>query len=663
MMAISSSSAHDKTSLLIEGWRGLNHSYSLINQHQILEFMQIPSLRLFHHDLPYFNPGWSRDRNGSHFPDAIQSLIDAIPAANGQKIDCVYRAGFPFICGDATDHRRTLTFMVTEFGLSPSGFATAAGDAGAPDLAFLTRGSNMIVTPSNWARDRIADYGFASSHIAVVPHGVDRAVFYPMDAENRKAVRDKLGIGEDEVVFLNIGGALWNKGADVLLRAFAALRHSGVKARLLFKDQSGLYGVKIHQTISETATTCPQLLEPDTISAISVISDNLSNDSLRELYNLADCYVSPYRAEGFNLPVLEAIACALPVIVTAGGATDDFCSDGVAVRIPGALQDLDRQTHGATGRYIEPDLGALIAAMTNFAKGVRLDPARFRAEREAVLNRCSWRNAALQLANLAANHPIAGASDNKSTPMRVEPVTQQDLLDLLIMIQPRSCSGMRMVRIGNDYDGGYVMPSRGLKSDLVVSIGVGPDVSFDLALARGGAQILQFDHTVAESPAQHPNFKFYPMGWGATRTENMLSFADINTLVQAHHAKHPMLKFDIEGGEYEALTATDAEDLRAYDVIVCEFHGFENLADPDFFRTAWNVLSKLTHAHVPVHLHANNYGGMSLVLGVPLPRVLELSFLRRDLTDVITLATEKIPGPLDRPNNPTIPDLVLTPFS
>lgn len=405
-MPVCSSFPQDSTAFLIEGWRGLNHSYSLINQHQIVEFMQIKNLRLFHHDLPYFNPGWSRDRNGANFPGAIQSLIDAIPDANGQKMDCVYRVGFPFVCGDATDDRRTLTFMVTEFGLSPSGFTTATPDAGAPDLSFLTRGSNLIVTPSNWARDRIVDYGFPSSHIAVVPHGVDQSVFYPLDAERRKAIRARLGIGDDEVVFLNVGGALWNKGADVLLRAFADLRQSGVKARLFFKDQSGLYGVKIQETVSQTAMTCPHLLEQDTLSAISVISENLSNDSLHELYNLADCYVSPYRAEGFNLPVLEAIACGLPVIVTAGGATDDFCKDGVAVRIPGVLQNLDRQTHAAGGRYIEPDLDALTIAMSEFAKGKRLDAAKYAAAREAVLSALTWRNVSRQLASLVVGKAI-----------------------------------------------------------------------------------------------------------------------------------------------------------------------------------------------------------------------------------------------------------------
>jgi hypothetical protein len=491
---------------------------------------------------------------------------------------------------------------------------------------------------------------------------VDRTIIYPVSPEERNALRARLGIDEDEVVFLNIGGALWNKGADVLLRAFAAMRRKHVKARLLFKDQSKLYGVNLVQVIRDTATSCPELLEPDTISAISIISDNLSNESLNELYNMADCYVSPYRAEGFNLPVLEAIAAGLQVIVTAGGATDDFCVDGVAVRIPGVFKSIERAVHGADGYYVEPSLDALIEAMANFASGKRRDSSEFAAARQGVLDMFSWRNAALKLASLAIGHQVDGATHDRSAPRALEAVTQQDILDLLTMIHPRACSDGRKVRIGNDLDGGYVVPARSLKCDLVVSIGVGPDVSFDLALAERGARVFQFDHTVAAAPAPHSNFSFYPMGWGPRSEGRLLNLHDINQIAQVTNDRKALLKFDIEGGEYDAIAAINVEDLAAYEVVVCELHDFHLLADPNFYLRVLDILSKLAHSHVPVHLHANNHGGMCLVLGVPLPCVLELSFLRRDLTDILTMATEPIPGPLDKPNNPKIPDLVLTPF-
>ena len=136
--------------------------------------------------------------------------------------------------------------------------------------------------------------------------------------------------------------------------------------------------------------SCPELADPATIAAISVIPGNLSQMQLRQLFGIADCYVSPYRAEGFNLPVLEAIACGLPVIASSGGATDDFCNDDVAWRIettPGTRTD---PVSGETLRFVEPVFDDLVCAMTAFAKGLRPQALG----RERVLEAFTWQRAA-----------------------------------------------------------------------------------------------------------------------------------------------------------------------------------------------------------------------------------------------------------------------------
>ena len=55
--------------------------------------------------------------------------------------------------------------------------------------------------------------------------------------------------------------------------------------------------------------------------------------TLNELYNITDCYVSPYRAEGFNLTPLEAAASGTPIIVTKGGSTDDYFNPKFGLQI------------------------------------------------------------------------------------------------------------------------------------------------------------------------------------------------------------------------------------------------------------------------------------------------------------------------------------------
>ena len=66
---------------------------------------------------------------------------------------------------------------------------------------------------------------------------------------------------------------------------------------------------------------------------VELIEDELSPAQLIELYRSCDVLVHPYRGEGFAMPVLEAMACGLPVIVTAGGPTDEFCPPDAGWRI------------------------------------------------------------------------------------------------------------------------------------------------------------------------------------------------------------------------------------------------------------------------------------------------------------------------------------------
>ena len=45
---------------------------------------------------------------------------------------------------------------------------------------------------------------------------------------------------------------------------------------------------------------------------------------LRDLYNKGDCVISPTMADAFNIPLLEGMACGLPVITTDFGGQTDF---------------------------------------------------------------------------------------------------------------------------------------------------------------------------------------------------------------------------------------------------------------------------------------------------------------------------------------------------
>jgi hypothetical protein len=89
-----------------------------------------------------------------------------------------------------------------------------------------------------------------------------------------------------------------------------------------------------------------QLQEDRDAPEIIYIPDYLSEEEMAGLYTACDCLVHPYRGEGFGLPVAEAMASGCPVIVTKGGACDDFCTDEIVYWIPAKRVDItfDDQT-------------------------------------------------------------------------------------------------------------------------------------------------------------------------------------------------------------------------------------------------------------------------------------------------------------------------------
>ena len=50
--------------LLIEGWRGINHSFALVNQHQLLQLAEQADFKIYHRDMPFPDPAWKNTMSG-----------------------------------------------------------------------------------------------------------------------------------------------------------------------------------------------------------------------------------------------------------------------------------------------------------------------------------------------------------------------------------------------------------------------------------------------------------------------------------------------------------------------------------------------------------------------------------------------------------------------
>lgn len=337
--------------LVVEGWRRSSHSYALVNQHQLIHLCRDPRLRVSHVDVPFYNPEWTKVEAGLS-PQA-RRLIDSIPEPASPSADVVYRISYPLRVHGGNAHR-TVVFGTSERQwLTP---AECCGPSGTP--ADVDRDAVEIITPSNWSRVGFLASGFDERKVHVLPHGVDTAVFSSATVEEKRRIRASLQIPEDAHVFLNVGAMTWNKGIGVLLAAFMAHRERDEKAVLLLKGSDQLYGNLMRPWFAEATRNSGGAIADHVLRSIRYSGNNLALEEVARLHRASDFYVSPYRAEGFNLPVLEAIASGVLPIVTRGGSTEDFCPDHLSLKIdahPTAAKD--------GGRYLEPDINSLITCM------------------------------------------------------------------------------------------------------------------------------------------------------------------------------------------------------------------------------------------------------------------------------------------------------------
>jgi glycosyltransferase involved in cell wall biosynthesis len=118
--------------------------------------------------------------------------------------------------------------------------------------------------------------------------------------------------------------------------------------------------------------------------------------------------VHPYRAEGYGLPVAEAMACARPVIVTGAGACRDFTSEDSAYLIKCTMEKLNTWAVGnmpTVGNpfWLRPDLDDLRNVMRYVFKN--RDEARRRGMQASVAIRTghTWKQAATRVAQRLLN--------------------------------------------------------------------------------------------------------------------------------------------------------------------------------------------------------------------------------------------------------------------
>lgn len=182
-------------------------------------------------------------------------------------------------------------------------------------IAWAVRRADHILTISHASKADIVDLLHVPPEKITVQHLAADSSFKPLSSAETATVRDQLMLPDTFILF--VGTFEPRKNIDGLLRAYSLLRHDMRDAPPLVL--AGNRGWLYNDILDLIATL--------DLSEFVLLRENLSQDAMPALYNLAHTLVLPSHYEGFGLPALEAMACGVPPIVSRRSSLPEVVGD------------------------------------------------------------------------------------------------------------------------------------------------------------------------------------------------------------------------------------------------------------------------------------------------------------------------------------------------
>ena len=171
------------------------------------------------------------------------------------------------------------------------------------------QGADQVWVPSAWGHSVLVGHGIDADRIRIMPEGVDGARFHAHGRRPRTVARP--------FRFLTVGKYEQRKGIDETLEAFAQVHANQPGLELVIKSN---YFTNHQEKYNALQGKISEL----GLDNVTLLWGEMTEAQLADLYRACDTFVLPTRAEGWGLPLIEAVAAGLPVITTMHSGHTEF---------------------------------------------------------------------------------------------------------------------------------------------------------------------------------------------------------------------------------------------------------------------------------------------------------------------------------------------------
>jgi starch synthase len=231
-------------------------------------------------------------------------------------------------------HTPHIVLHPQRYGVTPVPWLVADGYVAA--YHEILNSLSLILVTSNWVKETYERDGISGDIIEVLPVGCDTDSFCPRDRSDPKlrAIREALGVADDQIMILTVGGDATSKGAQEVMQALALIDAEAPDWKYVCKVWPQPRTVEQNLVDLQLATQLG--IDKNVVYTTNVVSRNF----MPYLLAACDIYAAPSRLEGFGMLHVEANACARPVIALNAMGFQDTMVHGETALLAGVAQEI-----------------------------------------------------------------------------------------------------------------------------------------------------------------------------------------------------------------------------------------------------------------------------------------------------------------------------------